>query len=279
MSDTPRTDAIHFDNSLADHERAVKFYVLCRELEHGISEEQNKVIEDKRRNTHELGKALGWDAPKPSLCDLIHPARELREYAGELADAVREYMIACPADEDATKSFQSSTNRLRRVLAALSKNTVEVGIELGPDDKWRAVPTDANVERGPGFEAFRWTGDLKAFEAAFGAVCAVDAGEKLSVPNGVGQYLRVWCGSWVIRRKDGECFVLADKHYRYAQEEWHAFTPYGTAVLGVGNECPDALLPDGDVCPRCGGPRAPSGVDGGSWVHFPRAVPSQGNPQ
>jgi hypothetical protein len=39
MSDTPRTDAIHFDNSLADHERAVKFYMLCRELEHGISDE------------------------------------------------------------------------------------------------------------------------------------------------------------------------------------------------------------------------------------------------
>jgi hypothetical protein len=31
--------------------------------------------------------------------------------------------------------------------------------------------------------------------------------------------------------------------------------------------CPDAQLPDGDVCPRCGGPRAPSGIDGGSWVH------------
>lgn len=31
--------------------------------------------------------------------------------------------------------------------------------------------------------------------------------------------------------------------------------------------CPDALLPDGEVCPRCGGPRAPSGVGGGSWVH------------
>lgn len=33
-------------------------------------------------------------------------------------------------------------------------------------------------------------------------------------------------------------------------------------------KCPDALLPDGPVCPRCGGERAPSGVDGGSWVHF-----------
>jgi len=33
-------------------------------------------------------------------------------------------------------------------------------------------------------------------------------------------------------------------------------------------ECPNALLPDGPVCPRCGGRRGPSGVDGGSWVHF-----------
>lgn len=34
--------------------------------------------------------------------------------------------------------------------------------------------------------------------------------------------------------------------------------------------CPDALLPDGPTCPRCGGNRAPSGVDGGSWVHYER---------
>ncbi len=31
--------------------------------------------------------------------------------------------------------------------------------------------------------------------------------------------------------------------------------------------CPDGLLPDGESCPRCGGPRAPSGVGGGTWVH------------
>lgn len=36
-------------------------------------------------------------------------------------------------------------------------------------------------------------------------------------------------------------------------------------------ECPDDLTPGGPTCPRCGGPRAPSGVGGGSWVHFPRA--------
>jgi len=32
-------------------------------------------------------------------------------------------------------------------------------------------------------------------------------------------------------------------------------------------KCEDGLTPDGPVCPRCGGPRGPSGVDGGSWVH------------
>lgn len=32
--------------------------------------------------------------------------------------------------------------------------------------------------------------------------------------------------------------------------------------------CPDGLLPDGPTCPRCGGKRGPSGVDGGSWVHY-----------
>lgn len=31
--------------------------------------------------------------------------------------------------------------------------------------------------------------------------------------------------------------------------------------------CPDAQLPDGPTCPKCGGYRAPSGVGGGSWVH------------
>lgn len=150
-------------------------------------------------------------------------------------------------------------------IDALSKNTVEVEIALGPDDKWgavrcsrcgggefyqpalsgtdsRAVAVNArsgdtpHVERGPGFEAFRWTGDQRTFEAAFGQTCPVDAGEKLSVPSGTpGQFLRVWCGSWVIRRKDGKCFVLSDDNYRYAQEEWHAFPPYAPALPGVGS--------------------------------------------
>ncbi len=34
------------------------------------------------------------------------------------------------------------------------------------------------------------------------------------------------------------------------------------------DKCPDNLTPDGQVCPRCGGRRGPSGVDGGSWVHY-----------
>jgi hypothetical protein len=33
--------------------------------------------------------------------------------------------------------------------------------------------------------------------------------------------------------------------------------------------CPDGLLPDGEVCPRCGGRRGPSGIGGGTWVHYP----------
>jgi len=44
----------------------------------------------------------------------------------------------------------------------------------------------------------------------------------------------------------------------------------------MSERCPDALLPDGTICPRCGNERAPSGVDGGSWVHVmrsPRAAP------
>ncbi len=38
--------------------------------------------------------------------------------------------------------------------------------------------------------------------------------------------------------------------------------------LPVLDKCQDGLLPDGPVCPRCGGNRAPSGVDRGTWVHF-----------
>jgi hypothetical protein len=37
---------------------------------------------------------------------------------------------------------------------------------------------------------------------------------------------------------------------------------------GFKSRCPDALLPDGPTCPRCGRKRGPSGADGGSWVHI-----------
>lgn len=33
--------------------------------------------------------------------------------------------------------------------------------------------------------------------------------------------------------------------------------------------CADGALPDGETCPQCGAPRAPSGIGGGTWVHFP----------
>lgn len=36
--------------------------------------------------------------------------------------------------------------------------------------------------------------------------------------------------------------------------------------------CPDGLLPDGEKCPRCGGSRAPSGVNRGTWVHSRRTT-------
>lgn len=57
--------------------------------------------------------------------------------------------------------------------------------------------------------------------------------------------------------------ALADEQ-RAKREAWLRSPPPESA------DCPDALLPDGEVCPRCGGPRAPSGSGGGSWVHFPR---------
>lgn len=34
------------------------------------------------------------------------------------------------------------------------------------------------------------------------------------------------------------------------------------------HDCPDGLTPDGPICPKCGGRRGPSGIDGGTWVHF-----------
>lgn len=55
----------------------------------------------------------------------------------------------------------------------------------------------------------------------------------------------------------------------------------GTAWIGLNmlgvlwaeelSKCLDNQQPDGPVCPKCGGSRAPSGADGGSWVHLPGA--------
>ncbi len=42
--------------------------------------------------------------------------------------------------------------------------------------------------------------------------------------------------------------------------------------------CPNGLTPDGPTCPRCGGYRGPSGVDGGSWVHCKRPEPATPQP-
>jgi hypothetical protein len=38
--------------------------------------------------------------------------------------------------------------------------------------------------------------------------------------------------------------------------------------VDVPEKCPDGLLPDGEVCPRCKGRRGPSGIGGGTWVHY-----------
>ena len=41
-----------------------------------------------------------------------------------------------------------------------------------------------------------------------------------------------------------------------------------TELEELREPCPDALTPDGPVCPRCGKRRGTSGVGGGSWVHY-----------
>lgn len=44
--------------------------------------------------------------------------------------------------------------------------------------------------------------------------------------------------------------------------------PKPSPIKGLEDECPDGLLPDGPTCPACGGKRGPSGVGGGTWVHY-----------
>lgn len=44
------------------------------------------------------------------------------------------------------------------------------------------------------------------------------------------------------------------------------YVPKG--ITAIKDICPDGLSPDGAVCPRCGKRRGPSGIDGGTWVHY-----------
>lgn len=46
------------------------------------------------------------------------------------------------------------------------------------------------------------------------------------------------------------------------------FGPTSPKSYSSSDECPNALLPDGPICPRCRGRRGESGIDGGSWVHY-----------
>ena len=62
------------------------------------------------------------------------------------------------------------------------------------------------------------------------------------------------CEIRVTPNKDGLC-PICDKELADSAEP-------------APEKCPDALLPDGPTCPRCGGRRGPSGIDGGSWVHY-----------
>lgn len=57
-----------------------------------------------------------------------------------------------------------------------------------------------------------------------------------------------------------------DEPFRKAHPNIHVASVLGK-VLREQN-CPDGLLPDGEVCPKCGKNRAPSGVGWGTWVHF-----------
>lgn len=69
------------------------------------------------------------------------------------------------------------------------------------------------------------------------------------------------------------CWVEADVPLPLAPQ-----TIRGTVTASAEERCPDGLLPDGPVCPRCGRNRAPSGIDGGTWVHFDGAQRVNGVP-
>ncbi len=77
--------------------------------------------------------------------------------------------------------------------------------------------------------AYRWDGDLRAFESWFGEPCPVDSGERISVPTGEpGRWLRVWVGSWVVRHADRN-FVMIDPFFS------HYFRPADVNPLPVEN--------------------------------------------
>ncbi len=69
---------------------------------------------------------------------------------------------------------------------------------------------ELRTKSGVHLDAFQWDGDMRAFEAWFGASCPVDFKDRISVPNGQpGRWLSVWCGSWVLRI-EGRCWAIPD---------------------------------------------------------------------
>jgi hypothetical protein len=68
-------------------------------------------------------------------------------------------------------------------------------------------------------------------------------------------------------RSADECNVDREDNWKAYGDQFVA-DAHAALSAALGVRCPDALLPDGPKCPRCGGERAPPGVDGGSWVHY-----------
>lgn len=92
-----------------------------------------------------------------------------------------------------------------------------------PDTRQHTAPAPSpHLENAvvPKYDAFQWTGDLIAFERWFGERLAVDFGGQISVPvhkseegKWFGPWLRVWCGSWVIRH-EGRNHTVTDAVYK-----------------------------------------------------------------
>lgn len=75
----------------------------------------------------------------------------------------------------------------------------------------------------------------------------------------------------VSEREDGSDIVTTVKLIPTSNRE--VAGPSNTPEKNLENRgrslsCKNGLLPDGPICPKCGKQRAPSGVDGGSWVHY-----------